>query len=216
MKISKPVKKVGSFITDHFDSVSDAVSRIIESIKGTPSEDKSPNDSKDKNVETGEEIHTSESTSLESSTEKAVDEETDFFEESADDLIAAFKDTLTGKDPMAMFSALNHVTNETIQYCAQQETEQVEIKARRDVAVSKIKATTDIISKYLDKSFDERSSEFNHYFTALDKAMETNDVDMLRSILLSINTLANSSPFKNISLSEVGEALKSPETEWDI
>lgn len=112
---------------------------------------------------------------------------------------------------------LQDVAVETIKYCEDQETRREEIRAMRNIAIERIKAMRNCVQQYLDKSFDERSSIFAKQFDCVDKAIEAGDHEMLATCLSSINSLAASSPFKNLAdLKQVHNALTSSATEWDI
>ena len=87
----------------------------------------------------------------------------------------------------------------------------------RDFAIAKVNAVRDVMQTYLDKTFDERATLFAEQFKCLDMALKNGDNDQLSMILTSINTLAASSPFKNLSdINEVQKALTNSDTEWDI
>ena len=49
---------------------------------------------------------------------------------------------------------------------------------------------------YLNRTFDERKYQFEQYFKALDKAIESNSIEMMGMCLQNINNLALSSPFR--------------------
>ena len=150
-----------------------------------------------------------------------VDDE-DFFHDSmdklSDSLSAAAESGFT--DPQAVVDALRALTevaSDTVKYVAEQETKQEEIRAQRDVAIAKINATTACIKEYLDKTFDERSAIFAKQFECVDVALRTGNNEMLAMSLNSINSLAASSPFKNLAdINQVQQALGDGETEWDI
>ena len=91
------------------------------------------------------------------------------------------------------------------------------LRAMRDFAIAKVNAVRDVMQTYLDKTFDERATLFAEQFKCLDMALKNGDNDQLSMILTSINTLAASSPFKNLSdINEVQKALTNSDTEWDI
>ena len=118
---------------------------------------------------------------------------------------------------MAAISTLAQVSNETIKYVAEQETKREEIRAERDVAIARINAMSDSIKLYLEKTFDERSAIFSKQFEAVDEALRTGNTEMLALTLNSINSLAASSPFKNLAdIGQVQQALTDGNTEWDI
>lgn len=149
-------------------------------------------------------------------------ENPDFFEASSNKLTNVLKDAASkGFDNpeavAAALGALSEVANETVKFVAEQETLQEEIRAKRDVAIAQINATSQLIKKYLDKTFDERSAIFAKQFDCVDAALKNGNVEMLSTILNSINALAAQSPFKALAnINEVQKALASGDTEWDI
>lgn len=145
-----------------------------------------------------------------------------FFEDSTNKLSDAVKAAAEGgfQDPEAVVSALTalgEVANDTIKYVAEQETKQEEIRAKRDVAIAQINATSECIKAYLEKTFDERSAIFSKQFEVVDEALRTGNTEMLAMSLQSINALAAQSPFKNLAdIGQVKQALTTGDTEWDI
>ena len=142
-----------------------------------------------------------------------------FFEDKLDNLWDTVKNT-DPKNPqevMAAIATLTQISNETIQYVAEQETKREEIRAERDVAIARIHAMSDSIKLYLEKTFDERSAIFAKQFECVDAALRDGNTEMLASTLNNINSLAASSPFKNLAdINQVQQALGDSSTEWDI
>ena len=145
-----------------------------------------------------------------------------FFEDSTNKLSDAVKAAVNGgfQDPeavMAALTALGEVASDTVKYVANQETQQEEIRAKRDIAITQINATSECIKAYLEKTFDERCAIFNKQFDVVDEALRTGNTEMLAMSLQSINALAAQSPFKNLAdMGQVKQALSSDNTEWDI
>ena len=148
-----------------------------------------------------------------------IEEEDTFFEDNLDNLWNTVKNT-DPKNPqevMAALATLTQVSNETIKYVAEQETKREEIRAERDVAIARIHAMSDNIKLYLENTFDERSAIFAKQFECVDAALREGNTEMLALTLNSINSLAASSPFKNLSdINQVQQALGDSSTEWDI
>ena len=149
-------------------------------------------------------------------------EDDDFFHSSMDKLSESLaKAAEKGfTDPQAVTGALTalvEVATDTVKYVAEQETKQEEIRAKRDVAIAQINATSACIKEYLEKTFDERSAIFAKQFECVDVALREGNTEMLALTLNSINSLAASSPFKNLAdINQVQEALSDGGTEWDI
>lgn len=106
--------------------------------------------------------------------------------------------------------------NETIRFCEEQETVRTEIRANAAVEISKINAMADMVRDYLKRSFDERAGLFDNYFTVLDKALEKGDNTLVAQTLQSINSLAASSPFKDLADLNKVSSMLSEGGEWDI
>lgn len=106
--------------------------------------------------------------------------------------------------------------NETIRFCEEHKTVRTEIRANAAVEISKINAMADMVRDYLKRSFDERAGLFDNYFTVLDKALEKGDNTLVAQTLQSINSLAASSPFKDLADINKVSALLSDGGEWDI
>ena len=106
---------------------------------------------------------------------------------------------------------------DTTKFIAEQETKQVEIRAKRDVAIAKIDRVTNLIKDYLDKTFDERKTVFNKQFEVVDEALRRGDNQMLMLGLTNINQLAAQSPFKNLAdINEFQKALMDDDAVFDI
>ena len=118
---------------------------------------------------------------------------------------------------MEAIGTLAEVAVDTIKYVSQQETKQIEIRAKRDVAVAKINATTELIKQYLDKTFDERKDIFNKQFQVVDEALRTGNTEMLSQSLNAINQLAAQNPLKNLAdIHQFQQALMDDDYEFDI
>lgn len=104
-----------------------------------------------------------------------------------------------------------------VQICQIEETKRVEIRSRMEVEVTRINAISNLLSDYLNKTFDERAELFDNYFAVLDKAIASGDSELMGATLGSINSLAAQSPFKKLAdLSAVQQQLGQDDTLWDI
>ncbi|MDE5791702.1 MAG: hypothetical protein K2H96_10805 [Muribaculaceae bacterium] len=119
-------------------------------------------------------------------------------------------------DVTAMIGEMARQANETMRFCEEQKTIRAEIRANADVEISKINAMADMVRDYLKRSFDERAGLFDNYFSVLDKALESGDNTLVAQTLQSINSLAASSPFKDLADINKVSALLSEGGEWDI
>ena len=117
---------------------------------------------------------------------------------------------------MAAIQDIYSVADETIKYCAEQETKREEIRAERDVAIARIKEMGELVKVYLEKTYDERSALFAKQFEAIDAAISDGNVEMLAVTLNSMNALAASSPFKNLADINCVKQGLIENSEWDI
>ncbi|MDB9373483.1 hypothetical protein [Nodularia sphaerocarpa] len=91
------------------------------------------------------------------------------------------------------------------------------IEAWEKTTISQIQADRDVLFKYLENSFDERSKNFSFLFEKVDQAITQGDNNQLTLSLHSITELAKSSPFKDFAdLNSVKTALDDPDHEWII
>ena len=119
-------------------------------------------------------------------------------------------------DVTAMIGEMARQANETMRFCEEQKTIRTEIRANAAVEITKINAMADLVRDYLKRSFDERAGLFDNYFSVLDKALESGDNTLVAQTLQSINSLAASSPFKD--LADIGKVstMLAEGGEWDI
>ncbi|PYE51995.1 hypothetical protein [Deinococcus yavapaiensis] len=96
----------------------------------------------------------------------------------------------------------------------QERTKRHHIEAWRDATLASIASTRAVMSTYLERSFDERRSNFEHLFAALDKAQDASDLQGLQVVLAGILELVKTNPFKD--LAEFQEQLKNPAFVLDL
>ena len=73
-----------------------------------------------------------------------------------------------------------------VSYCQKQETVRADINAKRDVAVSMIKARHESIEHLLSQRFTERDRLFDRYFQIAQSALESGNDEILKDVLQSI------------------------------
>lgn len=95
-----------------------------------------------------------------------------------------------------VFKNIYNNTLESIKFCEEQRTERTRIKEESKQIIEQLHIQRDFLMSYLDKTFDERKCQFDHFFKALDKAVEANNPQLMAMCLNSISTLALSSPFR--------------------
>ena len=142
-----------------------------------------------------------------------------FFE----DTVGLLGDTVSNTNPqnptevVAALSVLAQAAQETTKYVLEQEVKREEIRAKKEVAIHQINAISEGVKLYLEKTFDERSAIFSKQFECIDEALKKGDNELLAITLNNINSLATSSPFKNLAdINSVQHALGNGDTEWDI
>lgn len=145
-------------------------------------------------------------------------------EQTTNDLILNFvkpgKGALQIKTPLAALNILNDIVNasrEVAKFTEEQITKRCEIEKEKQIAIAEIQKQRDILLLYLDKTFDERKTQFSKYFDIVDHALQSGNMQELAIGLDQINQLANSSPFKNLAdLKNISAALENKNTEWDF
>ena len=146
---------------------------------------------------------------LELSENMSAEEEQQFIENQYNNLMSA-------QDVQEALMVLNKEVLETIKFCEVQKTKREKIRAESNVKLAQINSMTECIKDYLNRSFDERGKLFDNYFNVLDKAIEGDNMELMAATLQSINSLAASSPFKD--LNDIGKVTQnlSMGGEWDI
>ena len=139
----------------------------------------------------------------------SAEEEQQFLENQYNNLMSA-------QDVQEALMVLNKEVLETIKFCEVQKTKREKIRAESNVKLAQINSMTECIKDYLNRSFDERGKLFDNYFNVLDKAIEGDNMELMAATLQSINSLAASSPFKD--LNDIGKVTQnlSMGGEWDI
>ena len=123
-------------------------------------------------------------------------------------------------DGLGLVQCLREVCQAYTEYVIVSEEEKTKrraIEAWEREAISRIEAQRDVMLRYLELSFDERSKQFDTLFELADKAIGDKDSKALSGILESIQEIANSSPFKDLSsVISVQAALDDPEHLWEF
>jgi predicted esterase YcpF (UPF0227 family) len=99
----------------------------------------------------------------------------------------------------------------------EEKTKRRDIEAWEKTTITQINAQRDLLIGYLERSFDERATNFRALFTVVDSAISSGNNEQLALTLNSITELAKSSPFKELSnLNKVRAALDDPNHEWEF
>jgi hypothetical protein len=93
-------------------------------------------------------------------------------------------------------------------------TERTKIIADRDVAIRQIDATREIISLYIERTFDERRENFDRLFAVLDRAQDDGSLEQMQLALTGILELVKTSPFKDFA--SFKKNWENPDTVWEL
>lgn len=110
----------------------------------------------------------------------------------------AARELLDSADANAVFKHLIEATNQWHTVVESEQTRRTAIAADEHKWLAAIEADRTALLTYLDRSFDERASNFRELFSALDKSLAT-DPSKVADILGAITTLAMKSPFNDIA-----------------
>jgi hypothetical protein len=121
-----------------------------------------------------------------------------------------------GFDPMAAVQQIVALGSEWALVHEQEVTKRAQIGESTKVAIEQIRERKELFLTYLDRSFDERSKNFDELFRSLDLAIESN-ADLVPHILASISALAHKSPFADLHDPQlVRQMLDDPDHEWTV
>lgn len=79
---------------------------------------------------------------------------------------------------------------------AAEKTKRQAVRAARDCYIAKINASRDTLKQYLDFSFKERRENFDQLFSALDRAMDNDNLEQMGLILSQVDQMVKTSPLK--------------------
>jgi hypothetical protein len=106
---------------------------------------------------------------------------------------------------------------DAVREIAVQRSAQETIRREAAVQIERIHAWRDVLLDYLDRSFDERRSNFDALFARLDAATSSSNVEGVARTLDAIVELAKSSPFKELAdLARAKEALKDKSKDFEF
>ena len=134
----------------------------------------------------------------------------------SEDVKAAVKLNVNPMDVLNMFNDLAKQYMDLERTREIEPTKRAEIDKERQKTLAKIQVQKELFLKYIDKSFDERASNFNKFFEVIDSAMSDGNMEKLAMGLNSVMQLARESPFKAlIDINTLSGQLESKE-ELDI
>ena len=134
----------------------------------------------------------------------------------SEDVKAAVKLNVNPMDVLNMFNDLAKQYMDLERTREIERTKRAEIEKESQKTLAKIQVQKELFLKYIDKSFDERASNFNKFFEVIDSAMSDGNMEKLAMGLNSVMQLARESPFKAlIDINTLSGQLESKE-ELDI
>lgn len=80
----------------------------------------------------------------------------------------------------------------------QEQTKREAIRAHRDIELNKLQAQKENFQKYIEVVFQERSKNFEEFFTRLDAAIETGDMQLANLVMTGIINQIKSSPLQGV------------------
>ncbi len=123
----------------------------------------------------------------------------------------------TMKNPSELLLNLTETVKECIKICEEEKTKQLEIQAKTNEMIKRFEGQKELFENYLDKVFDERSSQFKEYFKRVDEAMRNDNIQQMTLLLNNMNALAQSAPFAVFSnIENTQKALSDKNYEWDF
>ena len=106
---------------------------------------------------------------------------------------------------------------DAVRVVAVQTTERNRIEAAARVDIARVQAVRDVLLTYLDRSFDERRTNFAALFERLDAAMAQGNVQVASATLDAVVKLAGSSPFKDLAdVASARTALGDKAKDWEF
>jgi hypothetical protein len=103
------------------------------------------------------------------------------------------------------------------QIAEEEKNKRHEIEAWEKITLAEIKTKRDFLISYLDRSFDERATNLRSLFEVVDRAILSDDDQLLGLTLQAIVELSKSNPFQDLAdLSTVKAALDDPDHVWEF
>lgn len=118
--------------------------------------------------------------------------------------------------PAECVSAIVSAYYDYAQEAQRQTTERARIQAQSDQEIARIQVWREFLLEYLDRSFDERRENFDRLFRTLDEAVDRGDVQIVSRTLENVVKLAESSPFKILTLQDARRVLTDPDAEIEL
>ena len=103
--------------------------------------------------------------------------------------------------PLQALEGLNTLANivkENHKVTEEETTKRVNITAMKEFEIEKVQAQKEVLKDYFEKIFAERRTNFDRMFDALDKGIESNNLELMQLSLSSIVEMAKDSPLKQV------------------
>ena len=111
------------------------------------------------------------------------------------------KPQIPSGSPADILKSIDMVTG-AIERCKtvieQEQTKREAIRAYRDIELNKLQAQKENFQKYIEVVFQERSKNFDEFFTRLDTAIETGDMQLANLVMTGIINQIKSSPLQGV------------------
>jgi ribonucleotide reductase alpha subunit len=118
-------------------------------------------------------------------------------------------------NPIECLQQMVSAYTDYLKIAEQEKTKRREIDAWEKATIAKINVQRELLTAYLDRSFDERAENFRALFAVVDSAIASGNNEQLALTLNSITEIAKASPFKELAnLASVRAALDDPNHEW--
>jgi hypothetical protein len=100
-----------------------------------------------------------------------------------------------------------------LKFAEQEKTTRADITAKRDIALASIQANRDLMTLFMERTFQERAAVLRTQFAALDHAMARGNDAQVHAALNSLVSVVQSSPFRSIqemqnALSQEGHVIR--------
>ncbi len=115
-------------------------------------------------------------------------------------------------DALSGFNKLINAYKDNHRITEEQRTARMAIQAERDFNIEKIKAQKEIMLDYFDKVFKERKDNYSKLFKALDKGIESGNMQLVSEMAGAIVAMAKETPLKDLekfqSQNRLGDEVK--------
>jgi len=96
------------------------------------------------------------------------------------------------------FNILLNIVEKNHKVTEEETTKRINITAMKEFEIEKVQAQKEVLKDYFEKTFAERRINFDRMFDALDKGIESNNLELMQLSLGSIVEIAKDSPLKQV------------------